>query len=264
MLIGKIRHEGRKFPVVFDEEENMIFEIYSDIESILGSFSEDIPISSQGIFLDEVEILVPVEPTKIVAVGKNYLGHIKEMKSEVPIEPVIFLKPPSCVISHGSNVIYPAVSNRIEYEGELALVIKKKMRNVKAKDIELNPEEYFGYTAFLDMTARDFLRTDLLWTRAKGFDTFGPVGPWINIDPLPSSLTIRTFLNGEIRQDSNINNMIFSSSQILEFISSIMTLEIGDIVPTGTPDGVGVVEIGDIVKLQIENLSSLEIKITKK
>ncbi|MBY8999822.1 MAG: fumarylacetoacetate hydrolase family protein [Candidatus Heimdallarchaeota archaeon] len=264
MLIGRVRYDSRTFPVFYDKEENMVFEIYADIKSILGSFGKDIPISSQGIDLESVEILVPVKPTKIVAVGKNYLGHIKEMDSEIPTEPVIFLKPSSCIIAHGSNVIYPNVSNRIEYEGELALVIKKKMRNVQAKDIEINPEEYFGYTSFLDMTARDFQRTDIVWTRAKGFDTFGPFGPWINIDPLPASLTIKTFLNGVIKQDSNINKMVFSSFEILEFISFIMTLEVGDIVPTGTPDGVGQVKISDIINLQIENLSPLEVTITEK
>ena len=206
--------------------------------------------------LSELDVLPPTKPTKIICVGLNYLDHAKELNMEIPTEPVIFMKPPSAVIGHGDKIIYPKASQQVDYEAEIAVVIGKRCRNITADRAN---DVIAGYTCFNDVTARDFQRQDGQWTRAKSFDTFAPLGPFIaspdEIDP--NNVSIKSRVNGELRQDSNTSNLIFDIPTLIEFISGIMTLELGDIIATGTPAGVGELQRGDVVEVEIEGLGIL-------
>ena len=263
MLIGRVKYQEKIIPVVFDKKKGKVFEIFTEIEEVIEKFDASVEISSTGIPIEDVDILIPINPSKIIGIGRNYVGHVKELGNEIPEEPVIFFKPPSSLTNHNGKVIYPPQTNRLEYEGELALVMKRKTKNASAEKIEEKPDFYFAYTSFLDMTARDIQKTEDVWAKSKGFDTFGPLGPWINLDPLPDSLEIKTFLNDELRQEDNISNMIFKPAFLVEYVSKYMTLEIGDIIITGTPEGVGTVDDGDKIRLEITNLENLEIEIKK-
>ncbi|MCX7821142.1 MAG: fumarylacetoacetate hydrolase family protein [Brevinematales bacterium] len=205
--------------------------------------------------INKLEILPPVIPTKIVAIGLNYKDHAEEMKMKLPEEPLIFLKPPSSILKHKGKIIYPDCSERVDYEAELAVVIKKVTKNIskeEAKDFIL------GYTAFNDVTARDLQKKDGQWARAKGFDTFSPVGPFIETELDVSSLKIQAILNGEVKQDSNTSNMIFDVFDIVSYVSKIMTLFPGDIIATGTPSRIGPMQRGDKIVIKIEGMSELE------
>jgi len=207
--------------------------------------------------LEDLQLLPPTIPSKIICVGLNYIDHAKELKMALPDHPIIFLKPPSSIIGDGDNIVYPPNSQVLDYEAELAVVISKRCKNVlakKAKDVIL------GFTCFNDVTARDLQKIDNQWTRAKSFDTFAPIGPYI-IEPDKINLGdafIISRVNGKIRQNSNINNMIFEVPFLIEFISNIMTLEEGDIIATGTPAGVGPLHIGDIVEIEIQGIGILK------
>jgi 2-keto-4-pentenoate hydratase/2-oxohepta-3-ene-1,7-dioic acid hydratase in catechol pathway len=204
----------------------------------------------------EYQILAPCAPSKIVAVGKNYAKHAAEMGGEVPQEPLLFLKPSTTVIAPETSILYPAQSERVEYEGELALVIGDRC-------IDCTPEQargkIWGYTIANDVTARDLQHRDGQWTRAKSFDTFCPLGPWI-VRELPAGARLQTFLNDETVpvQSASTDEMIFSPSVLVSYISQIMTLLPGDVVLTGTPAGVGRLRIGDRVRIEIEGIGSLE------
>lgn len=205
--------------------------------------------------LGEIKILPPCNPTKIVCVGLNYNDHIQEMKHDIPDEPVIFLKPPSSVIGHGDDILYPKQSQRVDYEAELGIVIGKRTRNVSAEQAK---DHILGYTCFNDVTARDLQKKDGQWTRAKGFDTFSPVGPFIVTGIDPSELDIKSRLNGEVMQHSNTRNMIYDVNRLVEFISGVMTLEHGDVIATGTPSGIGPMNRGDIIEIDIEKVGILK------
>ncbi len=207
--------------------------------------------------LSKLKILAPCEPSKIIAVGLNYKDHAKELKMEIPDEPIIFLKPPSAVIAHEETILLPPESKRVDYEGELAIVIGKPIYRPKTfKEIE---EAIFGYTCFNDVTARDLQKKDGQWTRSKSFNTFAPLGPFIETEITdPTSLKIQTFVNGEVRQDSSTSELIFDPIKLVRFISNIMTLLPGDVIATGTPPGVGVLKDGDIVEIKIENIGILK------
>jgi 2-keto-4-pentenoate hydratase/2-oxohepta-3-ene-1,7-dioic acid hydratase in catechol pathway len=203
---------------------------------------------------DEVRFLPPSEPTKIVAVGLNYRDHAEEMNVPLPEEPLLFLKPASSVIAHGETIVLPPQSARVDYEAELGVVIGKKAKNVsrsEAKDVIL------GYTCLNDVTARDLQSKDGQWSRAKGFDTFCPVGPWIDTDVDPADLAIGLYLNGEPKQRSRTSNLIFDCAQLVEFISSVMTLMPGDVIATGTSSGIGPMKAGDTAEVRIEGIGSL-------
>lgn len=235
-MIGRFVANGKLFEGRFEILKNRV--LFDQFE---------FPISS-------VKFLPPVEPTKIVAVGLNYIDHANELGIPVPEEPIIFLKPPSAVIGDQDPIVLPKLSSRVDYEGELGVVIGKRCRNVskeKAKDFIL------GYTCFNDVTARDLQVKDGQWTRAKSFDTFAPVGPYIVEIGDASNLKIETRVNGEIRQSSSTSNMIFDVFTLLEFISSIMTLEKGDLIATGTPAGIGMLKDGDLVEVEIEGIGVL-------
>jgi 2-keto-4-pentenoate hydratase/2-oxohepta-3-ene-1,7-dioic acid hydratase in catechol pathway len=205
--------------------------------------------------LSAAELLPPVTPSKIICVGRNYRDHAKELGNEVPAEPLLFFKPPSSLLAPGGTVRMPAASSRIDFEGELALVIARRVRNLKEEEWRTAVR---GYTLANDVTARDLQKKDGQWTRAKGFDTFCPVGPVVSdeVDP-EAGLTIETRVNGELRQHGSTLDFIFSIPQLLAYITSAITLEPGDLVLTGTPSGVGPLKAGDSVEVSIPGLGVL-------
>jgi 2-keto-4-pentenoate hydratase/2-oxohepta-3-ene-1,7-dioic acid hydratase in catechol pathway len=225
----------------------------TDDGSVFSGWNPD--TLEKGREIEITKLLAPVLPGKIIAVGLNYRDHALEMGLELPAEPIIFMKPSTSVIGHGDEIIYPAQSNRVDYEAELAVVIAKQCRNVQASEAG---DVIFGYTCMNDVTARDLQAKDGQWTRAKSFDTFAPLGQWIVTDIAdPDNLAITSRLNGEIKQSSNTNNLIFNVFELIEFISSVMTLEKWDIIATGTPAGIGPMVIGDEVEIVIEGIGAL-------
>ncbi|MBI4964873.1 MAG: fumarylacetoacetate hydrolase family protein [Desulfomonile tiedjei] len=204
--------------------------------------------------IGKVQLLAPCQPTKIVAVGLNYRDHAEEVNLPLPEEPLLFLKPASSVIGNGDGIILPPQSKRVDYEAELAIVIDKTARNVT---LEQARNYIRGYTCLNDVTARDLQGKDGQWTRAKGFDTFCPIGPWIETEIDPSDLKIELFLNGDRKQASRTSNLIFNPFRLVEFISGIMTLLPGDVIATGTTSGIGPMKDGDKVEVRIEGIGSL-------
>ena len=204
--------------------------------------------------LNEVKLLAPSQPSKIICVGRNYAAHAKEHDSKVPDLPLIFFKPPSSVNNPNDAIILPHQSKQVEHEAELVIVIGKRGRNIIAEEAE---EHILGYTIGNDVTARDLQRADPLWTRAKGFDSFAPFGPWIDTEFDPSDAVITCRVNGQMRQMASTRDMVFSVGTIIAFVSSVMTLEAGDLIFTGTPAGVGVLVEGDVVEVDIEGLGVL-------
>ena len=193
-------------------------------------------------------------PSKIVAVGRNYAEHAKELGNDVPSEPIIFLKPPTTVIAPGAKIVIPPQSQRVEFEGELAIVIGKRARNIARSNWR---DAVLGFTCANDVTARDLQKKDVQFTRAKSFDTFCPLGPHIETELDPKDLAIQTRVNGAVKQNSRTSRMIFDVPTIIEFITSIMTLEEGDVILTGTPAGVGPLQSGDTVEVEIEGIGVL-------
>lgn len=204
--------------------------------------------------LEDIKIINPVEPSKIVCIGLNYKDHAKEMNLKLPNEPRLFIKPSTTVIGHEDNIIYPQISNRVDYEGELAVVIGKTTKKIGIKEAK---NYIFGYTNINDVTARDITINDEQWTRGKSFDTFAPIGPFIETEMNPLNQNIKLFVNNKIKQNSNTSNMIFSTYELVKYISDVMTLNPGDIIATGTPPGVSSMNKGDIVSLQIDNIGTL-------
>ena len=205
--------------------------------------------------LSTVKLHTPVLPGKIIAVGRNYPEHAKEHDEEIPDTPLIFLKPPSSIIGLGEQILLPPQSKQVEYEGELAVVIGRSGRWIDIRKIE---NFILGFTIANDVTARDLQRSDGQWTRAKGFDSFCPIGPWIETDMDVSDVLITTRINDEIRQMASTREMVFNIPQLVVYISSIMTLNPGDIILTGTPAGVGKLEEGDVIEIEIEGIGKLK------
>jgi len=204
---------------------------------------------------DVVTLLSPVLPSKVVCVGKNYPDHAEEMASAVPDHPILFLKPSTSVIGPSAPVVLPTLSKEIHHEGELAVVIGAVARNVKAEDVG---QVVLGYTIANDVTARDLQRKDGQWTRAKGFDTFCPLGPAIETEFDPAEgMRIATTVNGRLRQDGTTAEMVFGVAELIEYVTSVMTLLPGDVLLTGTPSGVGPIEAGDIMEVEIEGIGKL-------
>jgi len=204
--------------------------------------------------LADVKLVPPCEPSKIVCVGRNYVEHAKELGNEVPKVPLIFMKPPSSIIANGGTIILPPQSAQVEHEAELVVVIGKRGRNVTTEDAK---KYIFGYTVGNDVTARDLQKTDGQWTRAKGFDTFCPFGPWIDTEFDPADAVITCRVNGQMRQMASTRDMVFNVSVLIAYVSSIMTLVPGDLIFTGTPAGVGELKHSDKVEVEIEGLGSL-------
>ena len=210
--------------------------------------------------LPDVRLLAPVLPTKVVAIGKNYADHAREMGGEPPAEPVIFLKPSTAVIGPGDPVARPVkLAERVDFEGELAVVIGRLCRDVPAERV---PEVIFGYTCANDVTARDLQARDGQWTRAKGFDTFCPLGPWIETDLDPADLELTTSVNGEVKQHARTSEMVHDVPTLIAFVSQVMTLLPGDVILTGTPSGVGPIVDGDVVTVEIEGIGTLSNPVT--
>ena len=219
-----------------------------------------------GVPLDSLTLLAPVKPGKIVCVGRNYRDHAAELGNEVPKQPLLFLKPPSSLIGSGATVLMPAVSSRVDFEGELAVVIGRRCHKLTAGE-DVRP--YIrGYTLVNDVTARDLQKPDGQWTRAKGFNTFCPTGPVLlltepaapsasDFDPIANPVELTTRVNGEVRQSGSTADFIFDIPTLLHYISQVMTLEPGDLVPTGTPAGVGPLAAGDVVAVSIAQLGTL-------
>jgi 2-keto-4-pentenoate hydratase/2-oxohepta-3-ene-1,7-dioic acid hydratase in catechol pathway len=203
---------------------------------------------------DKVKVLPPCMPSKIVAAGLNYRDHAKEMKMELPDVPVLFIKTSNTVIGHMDDIIYPALSERVDYEAELAIIIKNTIKDIGEEMVD---NSILGYTCLNDVTARDLQNRDGQWTRAKCFDTFAPIGPFFTKDINPDKSGIKLYLNGQVKQDSNTSNFIFKVKKLVSYISSVMTLYRGDIITTGTPAGIGPMQRGDKVEVEIEGIGRL-------
>lgn len=215
-----------------------------------------------AIDLSSVRLLPPCAPSKIVCVGRNYAEHARELGNEPPAEPLIFLKPPSALSASGDPIVYPPISERVDWEGELGVVIGKRCRNVTPEDAM---DYVLGYTCVNDVTARDLQKKDGQWTRGKGFDTFCAVGPCLvgRNDLDFDSLRVRTVVDGEVKQEAPVTDMIFKVPVIISYISRVMTLEPGDLIATGTPEGVGPVQPGQVMRIEIDGIGALENPVVK-
>jgi 2-keto-4-pentenoate hydratase/2-oxohepta-3-ene-1,7-dioic acid hydratase in catechol pathway len=206
----------------------------------------------------EAPLLCPVEPSKIIGIGRNYRKHAEELKNEVPEEPLMFFKPPSSLLAPGGTVVLPKESTRVDYEGELVVVIGARCRRVSPSDAR---RAVFGYTIACDVTARDLQTKDKQWTRAKGFDTFCPIGPYVVPLAEAGALGLQLRVNGELKQDGTTSDMLFDVASLVAYASQSMTLEPGDIILTGTPEGVGPLAAGDRVVVSIDALGELAFSI---
>mgnify|MGYP002632291943 FL=1 len=238
-----------------------ILEDDSQISIITGDpIYHGIQKSAAKIELNKVRLLAPVIPrSKIVAVGKNYADHAKEMGGDVPSEPIIFLKPNTSVIGPSDTIVWPAIAPTIDYEAELAIVIGRICKEVPKERVS---DVIFGYTLANDVTCREIQRQDGQWMRAKSFDTFCPLGPWIETDFVPGNQRITTTLNGELKQDAVLSDMIFPIADIVHFVTQVMTLLPGDVIITGTPAGIGPMPEKATVTIAIEGLGQLTNKVS--
>ena len=250
MKICRFKHSDFPGPRFGRIEQNAVRPLSSDFDFDLAQPSEE-----RVVAFDEVTLLAPVTPSKIVCVGRNYREHAAELGNKMPDEPLLFLKPPSSIIAHGDRIHLPEVSQQVEHEGELGVVIGKRATKLTTED---DPLAYvFGYTCVNDVTARDLQRKDVQFTRGKGFDTFCPVGPWIDTDLDASSTQVITRVNGAIKQNGNTRDMAFPVPFLIRYISAIMTLNPGDLIATGTPAGVSRLTHGDVVEIEVGGVGVL-------
>ncbi len=227
------------------------------LQPIAGSpYDGGVPVDAGAVLeWSAVRLGVPANPTKIVCIGRNYADHAAELGNDLPTEPLIFLKPPSALLPHEGAIVYPVgQSSLVHHEGELGVVIGRRTRHVAAADWRAH---VLGFTVVNDVTARDLQRKDVQFTRAKGFDTFCPVGPWLDTDFVPEDQAVTVRVNGQVRQAGHLGQMIFRVPQLIEAISRVMTLEPGDVIATGPPSGVGPLEVGDEVAVDIAGLGTL-------
>ena len=232
----------------------------SDAVRILrGTFFEDPVPTGEVVPLDDVRLLAPVLPSKLVCVGRNYAAHAAEFGKEVPEEPLLFLKPSTAVIGPGDPIRLLPISRRVDFEGELGVVIGRLARDVKS---EGSYRYILGYTCANDVTLRDLQHTEDQWARAKGFDGSCPLGPWIQTELDPNDVRVETRLNGEIRQAGQTSEMVFGVATLIEYITEFMTLLPGDVILTGTPEGVGRLADGDVVEVEVEGVGSLSNPVT--
>jgi 2-keto-4-pentenoate hydratase/2-oxohepta-3-ene-1,7-dioic acid hydratase in catechol pathway len=244
LICFKSKEYSRQYGWVLDEKVGLIE------GSPFGEFRR----AEATLTLGEIQLLAPVSPGKIICIGRNYIAHAEEHDAEVPETPLIFLKPPSSVIGPRDTIFLPPQSNQVEHEAELAVVVGKPGRWISAEDAL---RHVLGYTVANDVTARDLQRRDGQWDRGKGFDTFCPIGPWIETDFDPNDTMITCHVNDELRQMGTTRDMVFTVRQLIVFISSVMTLEPGDLILTGTPSGVGPLQPGDQVAITIEGLGEI-------
>lgn len=233
--------------------ENKVGDIEGDIFGEYRRLEAEIPLES-------VKLLAPSQPSKIVCIGRNYTEHAKELGNEVPQVPLIFMKPPSSIINPGDTIMLPPQSKQVEHEAELVAVIGKRGRNIPPEQAR---DYILGYTIGNDITARDLQKTDGQWTRAKGFDTFCSFGPWIDTEFDITDALISCKVSGQPRQMASTRDMVFNVGKLVAFISSVMTLEPGDLIFTGTPAGVGPLNDGDVVEVDIDGLGVLSNPVKK-
>ena len=227
----------------------------NEVHEILGDLWGRRERAGRSWQLNSVKLLPPCTPSKIVCIGRNYLEHAKEFNNEAPKEPLIFLKPPSSIVGPDEPIVIPGISKRVDYEGELAVVVGRRGRNLQSDE---DVSQYIlGCTCLNDVTARDLQRRDVQFTRGKGFDTFCPFGPVIETSLDPAGVTVETFVNGIRKQYGHTSEMIFSLDVIIRYIAQVMTLEPGDVIATGTPSGVGSLSAGDIVEVSVSGVGTL-------
>ncbi|HSL66538.1 MAG TPA: fumarylacetoacetate hydrolase family protein [Actinomycetota bacterium] len=224
------------------------------VRALAGTFFENPVPSGEEIPLDDVRLLAPILPSKVVCLGKNYAAHAAEFGGDVPEEPLVFLKPSTSVSGPGDPIPLPPISNRVDYEGELAVVIGRIARNVRAEETF---RYILGYTCGNDVTLRDLQKKDDQWARAKGFDGSCPLGPWVETELDPIDVHLETRVNDEVRQSASTSDMVFGVATIIEFVTAFMTLLPGDVIMTGTPEGVGKLEPGDKVEVVIDGIGVL-------
>ena len=224
------------------------------VRALAGTFFENPVPSGEEIPLDDVRLLAPILPSKVVCLGKNYAAHAAEFGGEVPEEPLVFLKPSTSVSGPGDPIPLLPISHRVDYEGELAVVIGRIARNVRAEEAF---RYILGYTCGNDVTLRDLQKKDDQWARAKGFDGSCPLGPWIQTELDPNDVHLETRVNGEVRQSASTSDMVFGVATIIEFVTEFMTLLPGDVIMTGTPEGVGKLEPGDKVEVVVDGIGVL-------
>jgi 2-keto-4-pentenoate hydratase/2-oxohepta-3-ene-1,7-dioic acid hydratase in catechol pathway len=244
--IYRFRYRKRVLTGVLKEEY-----LFPIVGSVFGRFA----IGTSPVPIGDVRVLPPVLPSKIIGIGRNYRDHAKELGNPLPEEPLVFLKPPTALIGHLDAVVMPPASSRVDYEGEVAVVIRKSARQLR--DADPVDDVVLGYTCFNDVTARDLQAKDVQFTRAKGFDTFAAAGPCVATGLDPAALRLKTFLNGKLVQSATTAHLIFSIPTLVRYLSRIMTLEPGDLIATGTPAGVGPAAPGDRVDVQIDGVGVL-------
>ncbi|MBE6689310.1 MAG: fumarylacetoacetate hydrolase family protein [Ruminococcaceae bacterium] len=246
MKIARYTYNGETHTGII--RDGMIYRLTGDI------YSDDFSAVSDGIPMDCVKLEIPSVPTKIVAVGKNYSEHIKEMGGPVPETPILFIKPSSSLTAHEGDIVFPEASQRVDHEAELCFIVKKTAKKVKKE----NWKEYIlGYSCLNDVTARDIQKKDGQWTRAKGYDTFAPFGPWMETEIDPNNVTVTARVNGEVRQCASTSLFLYNIGELLEFITDGMTLFAGDVVTTGTPSGISAMQKGDVVEVEVEGIGIL-------
>jgi 2-keto-4-pentenoate hydratase/2-oxohepta-3-ene-1,7-dioic acid hydratase in catechol pathway len=247
MRLVRFRYGGRIATGAVDEESETI-------RVLAGTFFEQPVPTGEEVPLDDVRLLAPILPSKAVCVGKNYAAHAAEFDSDVPEEPLLFLKPSTSVIGPGDTIPLPSISRRVDYEGELAVVIGRLARSVRAEEAF---RYILGYTCANDVTLRDLQKKDGQWARAKGFDGSCPLGPWIQTELDPNDARVETRVNGDTRQSATTAELVFGVATVIEYITEVMTLLPGDVVLTGTPEGVGKLEPGDRVEVEVEGVGVL-------
>jgi 2-keto-4-pentenoate hydratase/2-oxohepta-3-ene-1,7-dioic acid hydratase in catechol pathway len=251
MKLCRISHESLPAPRYAALSGSSVFPLSADY-----NFEEITISNAHGVLaLDEVKLLAPVAPSKIVCVGRNYREHAAELGNKMPDEPLLFLKAPSALVASGASIVLPPASQQVEHEGELGVVIGRVATRLSTND---DPLSYvLGYTCVNDVTARDLQRKDVQFTRGKSFDTFCPVGPWIETEVDPANVSVETRLNGEVKQKGNTADMAFPVSFLIRYISEIMTLYPGDLIATGTPAGVSRMKHGDTVEVEVQGIGVL-------
>ncbi len=230
------------------------------LHKIAGDPFQSFQTEGEKIALKDVRLLAPVEPSKIVCLGKNYFDHAKEMGGTAPETPLIFIKPNTCIIDPEADILYPPDSQRVDYEAELAIVIGKKCKDVP---IENYKDVIFGYTCLNDVTARDLQASDGQWTRSKGYDTFCPIGPHIETELNASDVKVEARLNGKVCQSASTSQLIHPIDKLIWFVSRVMTLLPGDIIATGTPAGIGPMQPGDTIEIEVEGIGILRNKLRR-
>ena len=244
--------------VRIEKDNNLYWGVLEDdtVTVIEGDLYTDYKRTDAKFALADVTLKAPVQPSKIICVGLNYAKHVTHSQSatEAPKQPLLFMKPPSSIIGPEEKIIYPDIVDRVDYEAEMGMVIKKKLSKASPEEVS---QAIFGLTCVNDVTARHLQKIDGQWTRAKGFDTFCPVGPWIVTDADFSDLKVEAYLNGELKQSGQTADMIFKPTVLISFISQCMTLFPGDLISTGTPEGIDPMQVGDKIEVIVENVGHL-------